>query len=152
MRLNFGDITSKVFGFNLTVEFEFSSDTFQTLIKILSTFPNNYDEKLRPNIALGDSVKNIELDQMKNLLKVCQNKITINLDGIDFEKIILRSKHSKLLEVGHDNISEEDSAYLFKLIDENLYELFEVFLKLNSKLVDVKKMMADKEEEGITFA
>ena len=89
MRLNFGDITSKVFGFNLTVEFEFSSDTFQTLIKILSTFPNNYDEKLRPNIALGDSVKNIELDQMKNLLKVCQNKITINLDGIDFEKIII---------------------------------------------------------------
>ena len=50
-----------------------------------------------PKIRFGHTIDNVSLENVENLLRVCQNKVVIDLDGTDLKTIMLKSKHSNLI-------------------------------------------------------
>ena len=88
VELDFKNIETKVFCFDLQVEFTFSDDTLQSLTKTLAGFPTIIRQKQMPTIKFGHTVNNVSLYNLANLLRVCKNKVNIDLKGTDLKRII----------------------------------------------------------------
>ena len=50
-----------------------------------------------PIIKFGHTVDNVSLYNLENLLRICKNKVDINLEGTNLNQIIGGSKFSSLL-------------------------------------------------------
>lgn len=79
------------------VEFQFTDDTLLSLTKTLAAFPVKQREKEMPIIRLGHTINQVRLENIEKLLRVCQDKIVIDLQGTDLKAIFERSKYSDLL-------------------------------------------------------
>ena len=50
-----------------------------------------------PIIRFGATIDGVSLENIENLLKVCQNRVKINLDGTNLVDIFKRSRFASLL-------------------------------------------------------
>ena len=73
-------------------------------------------------------------------MKVSQDRVTIDLAGVDLGHIIKRSKYAGILEGGAETgaHSQDDLQFLLGLIEDGLYELFEFIVNRNTRLVTAK--------------
>ena len=79
------------------VEFQFTDDTLLSLSKTLAAFPTRLNEKSMPIVKFCHTINNVRLDNVENLLRVCKDKILIDLKGTDLKSIYMRSSHANLL-------------------------------------------------------
>lgn len=85
-----------------------------------------------PIIRFGHTANNVSLENLESLLRVCHGKILIDLQGTDLENIYKKSRHVALLENKDiNNLSKEDSAYIFDLLKSRLYQLLSFILSYN---------------------
>ena len=82
----------------MEVEFTFTNDTLLSLSKTLSSFPVVENWKLRPKIRFGATINQISLSTLQGLLKVCQNRVYIDLLGTNLTKIYENSPYKMLLK------------------------------------------------------
>ena len=82
---------------NMHIEFQFTDDTLLSLSKTLATFPLKLNGKGMPIVRFGNTIDTVKLENLENLLRVCQDKIKIDLRGVDLKSIFMKSKHSDLL-------------------------------------------------------
>lgn len=80
------------------MEFIFTDDTIMSLTKTLATFPTLQNEKDMPLIRFGPTVNEVSLDNLENLLRVCKDKVLIDLKGTDLYSIFKNSRHHALLD------------------------------------------------------
>lgn len=100
----------------MQVEFMFTDDTILSLSKTLAAFPVRLKEKEMPIIRLGRTVDNVSLQNLENLLRVCKDRVIIDLKDTDLKSIYMKSKYAKLLEtVNASELTEENRRYLFDL-------------------------------------
>lgn len=52
-----------------------------------------------PVVKFGSTIDNVRLDNLINVIKICQERIIIDLKGVDLKKIVLESNHASLIEV-----------------------------------------------------
>jgi hypothetical protein len=103
VELNFQNIQSRLLCFDMQVEFIFTDDTIMSLTKTLATFPQLQNEKDMPLIRFGATVDEVSLENLENLLRVCKDKVLIDLQGTDLYTIFKKSRHAALLD--HRNAS-----------------------------------------------
>ena len=87
-----------------------------SLTKTLATFPQLQNEKDMPIIRFGATVNEVSLENLENLLRVCKDKVMIDLNGTDLFKIFKKSRYAALLD--HNNayqLSDDDNYYIFNL-------------------------------------
>jgi len=75
----------------MQVDFTFTDTTIMALSKTLAAFPPLSDEKLMPVIKFGGTINQISLENLVNLLKVCQGRVIIDLKGVDILTIFKNS-------------------------------------------------------------
>lgn len=86
------------------------------LSKTLAAFPPMSNEKEMPVIKFGQTVDQVSLENLVNLLKVCQGRIVIDLQGANLMAIFKNSRHRALVENKEvDTLSSEDKNYIFFL-------------------------------------
>lgn len=81
----------------MQVEFQFTDDTLLSLSKTLAAFPTQLKEKTMPIVRFGHTINQVRLENVENLLRVCQGKVLIDLRGTDLKTIYEKSRHSNLL-------------------------------------------------------
>ena len=134
VELDFRNIESRLFCFDLQVEFTFSNATINSLSKTLAAFPPLQNEKDMPIIRFGHTVNDVSLENLEGLLRVCKGKIMIDLKGTDLYRMFKDSKHSNLLECRNaSDLSAEDNEYLFELQKSGLYQLLFFILNYNNE-------------------
>lgn len=70
-----------------------------SLSKTLSAFSPTDNVKIKPVIKFGRTIDNVSLENLSNLLRVSQGKVTIDLEGSDLAKIYRENKTvAKLLD------------------------------------------------------
>ena len=81
----------------------------------------------------------MRLENLENLLRVCNNKVIVDLEGTDLKSIFLRSRHYNLFEAKNIlELSEDDKDYVFDLQKQNIYKLLKVILSENDKILEIK--------------
>lgn len=137
IELDFSNIESRVFCFDIHVDFTFSNDTLLSLSKTLSSFSVVESEKDMPVVRFAHTINNVSLETLQNLLRVSKGKVKIDLTGTDLRGIYERSDYNKLLEyTDATQISVEDRDYVFELHSFKLYQLLTFLLKSNECLLD----------------
>ena len=81
----------------MQVEFVFSDDTLMSLSKTLAAFPIVQNEKFRPSIKFGHTIDGVTLESLESLLRVCEGKVSVGLQGTDLKGILMRSRRAALL-------------------------------------------------------
>lgn len=81
IEVNYQNIRSRLLCFDMQVEFIFTDDTIMALTKTLASFPLIKNEKDMPRIRFGFTVDLVSLENLENLLRVCNNKLLIDLEG-----------------------------------------------------------------------
>jgi len=136
VNLDFANISSRVLCFDMQVEFNFSNDTLMALSKTLSSFPKIQNVKYMPVIKFGATVNNVSLENLQNLLRVCEGRVNIDLEGTDLKGIYKQSKYFKLLEyTDAKDMSQQDVDYLFDLKKSKLNLLLSFVLLQNENLL-----------------
>ena len=80
----------------------------------------------------------MRLENLENLLRVCYNKVIVDLEGTDLKSIFLRSRHYNLFEAKNIlELSEDDKEYVFDLQKQNIYKLLKVILSENDKILEI---------------
>lgn len=80
----------------------------------------------------------MRLENLENLLRVCNNKVIVDLEGTDLKSIFLRSRHYNLFEAKNIlELSEDDKEYVFDLQKQNIYKLLKVILSENDKILEI---------------
>ena len=100
----------------MEVEFQFTDQTILSLSKTIAAFPALQKEKDMPIIRFGHTVNEIVLSSLENFLKVCKDKIIVDLMGTNLRSIFQNSSHASLLNYKNiENITKKDNDYLFNI-------------------------------------
>lgn len=94
-QLNFEDISTRILGFETSVEFHFTNITLHSLVKTLATMRENSLVRL----TFGSTLNQVSYENIKNLLKLSHGRVFIDLEGVDLHSIISNSPYHKLLTV-----------------------------------------------------
>jgi hypothetical protein len=69
-----------------------------------------------PVIRFGHTINDVSLENLEAMLRVCKDKIIIDLDGTDIYTMFKNSRYHKLLECKNvEQLSEMDKNYMFEL-------------------------------------
>ena len=80
----------------------------------------------------------MRLENLENLLRVCNNKVIVDLEGTDLKSIFLRSRHYNLFEAKNIlELSEDDKDYVFDLQKQKIYKLLKVILSENERILEI---------------
>lgn len=63
----------------------FSNETIVSITKTLASFPKIEDIKKRPVIRFSHTIDNISLHNLDTLLRVCNDKTVIDIEGANLE-------------------------------------------------------------------
>lgn len=89
-----------------------------------------------PKIRFGSTINQINLITLQGLLKVCQDRVLIDLDGTDLISIYQKSPQKELLTYTNvDQMSKEDTEYLFQLQQSRQNQLLKFLLNQNDLLL-----------------
>lgn len=101
VQLDFQNIETRMFCFDMQVEFQFTNETILSLSKTIAAFPVLNNEKEMPLIRFGHTVNQVSLNSLENFLRVCLGKVKADLEGTDLKTIFKKSRHAALLD--HQN-------------------------------------------------
>lgn len=74
----------------------------------------------------------MRLENLESLLRICKDKVLIDLKGTNLQAIFKRSRYSGLLTVKDaKELSEDDKNYLFNLQESKLNQLLHFVLSQN---------------------
>ena len=136
----------------MLVEFVFSDDTLLSLSKTLASFPPVEIVKSRPLIKFGQTIDNVSLENLESLLRVCEGKVTIDLNGTDLKKIFMSSRRANLITTSDvKSLSSEDKQYLFDLYKQKSYQLLFFILNNNNINLDAKDIESKKNFATIAY-
>ena len=87
-----------------------------------------------PIIRFGHTVNKVSLANLESLLRICKNKVNIDLKGTDLHSIFSRSRHHALLTTKNaSHLSEVDTKYLFDLQKSQMDQLLAFVLSQNDE-------------------
>ena len=81
-------MTSKCLCAKFALEFKFSDATILGLQKALSNLPFESDETKRYNLKLGDSAKQVSIENLLNLLFTSYQRINIDISDLNIDRMI----------------------------------------------------------------
>ena len=84
---NYDDISSSMCCLNFKLDYTFTDDTIQGLIKSLTVMPFETNPIKRQTIVVGDCLRNISFENFINLIVISNNRV--NLDIMDVEMLKL---------------------------------------------------------------
>lgn len=122
----------------MQVDFMFTDTTIMALSKTLSAFPPLQDEKDMPVIKFGNTINQISLENLVNLLKVCRGRVLIDLEGVDMMTIFKNSRYNDLIQNKNvESLSVNDRKYIFFLQESRLFQLLRFILANNEEIFKV---------------
>jgi hypothetical protein len=86
--LSFDDITSRLFGMDLSLKFEFCQATCENFIKALSTLPLEKSAENRLTISLGESLLPVNFTKVVDLLSISYQRVNLETKDLDITKMI----------------------------------------------------------------
>ena len=72
------------------VEFDFTQSTAQTLINCVSKLPNEQNPDKRKNVKLGESMNDVDMDKLIDLIEMSDQRVNLFIDGIKIKEILER--------------------------------------------------------------
>lgn len=100
-------------------------------------------------ISLGKSVNDVDIDKLYNLLKVCNNRVTIDTESVNIESMFDRSKHRQLLNSKVDDLNEQDKEFIEDMLKDKVFKLLKFILIKNDDLLRFK---IKDENQWLSFA
>lgn len=82
-----------------------------------------------PIIRFGNTINNVNIESVQNLLRVSAGKVLIDLSGTDLKGIFQKSKYAKMLEYTDANdLTEDENDYFFDLHSQKLDHILSFLL------------------------
>lgn len=93
-----------------------------------------------PVIKFGNTIDLVSLQSLLNLIKICQDRIVIDITGTNMEEKFKRSKYASLItEKDASKLTDEVKDYMFDLQKQGMTLLLIFLLKTNDELLNATK-------------
>ena len=128
----------------MTVDFYFTKSTLMKLIKSLNQVPVQLGDEKKQLIKFGETLNNLDFQEILDLLDQADGKIDIDLDGFDLKKSIEKSVYKDILNESSPEENDDLYQLIFRVIDLDRDDIFRLFLQANENLLKIKEKESKK--------
>ena len=145
-KLDFTNIHTNFCGSKVYVEFYFSDLTLGELAKTIGKMPVIYDKKKQATLIFGNTIDKVSLDSILNLARMSNQRIKLDLSGVDIDTIFRKSHkypdyHSlEFNDQSNDNVDHQKYYDLYvEMFLMQQVDLIEYMTRTNTSILNIQR-------------
>ena len=93
--LDYEDMNSSLLGQNFKMEFQFTDSTCKALTNCVVNLPITIKrDQMTKNLKLGSSLNQVSINNILELINVSNNRINLDVNGVDLNSVLQRSRET----------------------------------------------------------